>query len=116
MAHADLVGSALNGLDAEYLPIITVLVKQVPIWPELHADLLSFEARLKQIQEVSNSLSSMIVNPSANAAFIKNQGFNNNIMIIKVAETMEAEVVLIEVEAEAIIAICVRYVDVLVML
>ncbi|KAK9151073.1 hypothetical protein Syun_009382 [Stephania yunnanensis] len=77
MFHLDLVGCVLNGLDAEYLLITTILVKQEPSWIELHVNLLSFEARLKQVQELSSNLSCLTTSPVVNAAFVKNQGFRN---------------------------------------
>ncbi|KAK9092448.1 hypothetical protein Syun_027359 [Stephania yunnanensis] len=68
-----LVSSTLAGLDSEYLPIVTVLEREVLSWPEMHDVLLNFEAKLKRMYDLSTNLASLNITPAANTAYVNNQ-------------------------------------------
>ncbi|KAK9118933.1 hypothetical protein Scep_017026 [Stephania cephalantha] len=79
MNEADLIATAIAGLDFEYMAYASILQERNSLtWPEMYASLLSFEARLQQIHSVTVNLGNMSVTPSANIAFVKTQNPQHN--------------------------------------
>lgn len=76
---ADLVMHTLHGLDAEYNAAVFTLNRQSNIsWVEVQSELLSFESRLEQQQQMNN----LSIQPSANFiqrddGHVKNSGAGN---------------------------------------
>jgi len=65
ISNADLVIQTLNGLDVDYNPVVVKLSDQINIsWVDLQAQLLAFESRLDQL----NNLNNINLNATANVA------------------------------------------------
>ncbi|KAK9132992.1 hypothetical protein Scep_012520 [Stephania cephalantha] len=79
IAVFELISSAFSGLDGDYLPITTILQEKKDLsWPEVQSSLLSFEAKLNQIQAM-NGLNSLNMNTSnqVNSVEVKQGGTHN---------------------------------------
>ncbi|KAK9107206.1 hypothetical protein Syun_023217 [Stephania yunnanensis] len=104
----DQISCSLAGHDGEYLPMTAVFQELKDLtWPELHASLLSFEAKLIQLQNLAgiNSMSLQGNTHSVHAAEVKNGNggqfkTNRKTMLIKVEviEDMEMEIEEYELE------------------
>ncbi|GAU51268.1 hypothetical protein TSUD_412550 [Trifolium subterraneum] len=65
ISNSDLMIQTLNGLDAEYNPVVVKLSDQINLsWVDVQAQLLAFESRLDQF----NNFSGLTLNASANFA------------------------------------------------
>jgi len=65
ISNSDLMIQTLNGLDADYNPVLVKLFDQINLsWVDLEAQLLAFESRIKQL----NSFCNPSMNTSANLA------------------------------------------------
>ncbi|GAU51857.1 hypothetical protein TSUD_416410 [Trifolium subterraneum] len=65
VSNFDLIIQTLNGLDAEYNPVVVKLSDQTTLsWVDLQAQLLTFESRIEQL----NSLTNLTLNAIANVA------------------------------------------------
>lgn len=65
ISNVDLVIQTLNGLDADYNPVVVKLSDQINIsWVDLQAQLLAFESRLDQL----NNFNNINLNATANVA------------------------------------------------
>lgn len=65
ISNSDLIIQTLNGLDAEYNPVVVKLSDQINLsWVDLQAQLLAFESRIEQL----NSFNNLSMNASANFA------------------------------------------------
>ncbi|PNY01489.1 copia-like polyprotein, partial [Trifolium pratense] len=65
ISNSDLMIQTLNGLDAEYNPVVVKLSDQINLsWVDVQAQLLAFESRLDQL----NNFSGLTLNASANFA------------------------------------------------
>jgi histone deacetylase 1/2 len=78
ISMSDLTIQTLNGLDADYNPIVVKLSDQESLtWVDLQAQLLAFESRLEQLNNITN----LTLNASANVvnkAGYKGNKFNTN--------------------------------------
>lgn len=73
ISSSDLIIQTLNGLDADYNPVVVKLSDQINLtWVDLQAQLLAFENRMKQLHNFSN----LSMNASANLA--SQTHFRNN--------------------------------------
>ncbi|CAJ2644825.1 unnamed protein product [Trifolium pratense] len=65
ISNSDLVIQTLNGLDMDYNPVVVKLSDQIDLsWVELQAQLLAFESRLEQLNNINN----LNLNATANVA------------------------------------------------
>ncbi|GAU17915.1 hypothetical protein TSUD_330400, partial [Trifolium subterraneum] len=78
ISTSDLIIQTLNGLDSEYNPVVVKLSDQTTlIWVDLQAQLLTFENRIEQL----NNLTNLTLNATANVANRSNHRgnrFNSN--------------------------------------
>lgn len=73
ISSSDLIIQTLNGLDADYNPVVVKLSDQINLtWVDLQAQLLAFENRMEQL----NNFSNLSMNASANLA--SQTHFRNN--------------------------------------
>ncbi|KAK2447644.1 hypothetical protein QL285_006983 [Trifolium repens] len=65
ISTSDMIIQTLNGLDSEYNPVVVKLSNQTTLsWVDLQAQLLTFESRIEQL----NNLSNLTLNATANVA------------------------------------------------
>ncbi|CAJ2667558.1 unnamed protein product [Trifolium pratense] len=65
ISNSDLIIQTLNGLDSEYNPVVVKLSDQTALsWVDLQAQLLTFESRIEQL----NNLTNLTLNATANVA------------------------------------------------
>ncbi|GAU51364.1 hypothetical protein TSUD_383580 [Trifolium subterraneum] len=78
ISMSDLTIQTLNGLDADYNPIVVKLSDQDSLtWVDLQAQLLAFESRLEQLNNITNLTLNASVNV-VNKAEYKGNKFNTN--------------------------------------
>ncbi|KAK9105297.1 hypothetical protein Scep_022141 [Stephania cephalantha] len=78
MSSVDVNSCVFAGLEKDYLPITVVQQKVDLSWTEQHATLVSFEATLQHVNNLTSSMASVIVSPSANVAFTSSYNGNRS--------------------------------------